>query len=59
MPPLSANSVPLSARTRGNSLENAFGVYVKQAMNKGDCGGNPGPFGIRRFGLVKVSWTEK
>ena len=23
------------------------------------CGGKPGPFRVRRFGLVKVSWTEK
>ena len=28
-------------------------------MNIWGCGGNSRPFRVRRFGLVKVSWTEK
>ena len=28
-------------------------------MNIWVCGGKPGPFRVRRFGLVKISWTEK
>ena len=28
-------------------------------MNIWVCGGKPGPFRVRRFGLVKVPWTEK
>ena len=34
-------------------------VQLARRIEKRDCGGNPGPFRVRRFGLVKVSWTEK
>ena len=33
-------------------------VGVNTFFTRG-CGGNSGPFRVRRFGLVKVSWTEK
>lgn len=40
----------------------AFPIHESEGgnlkMNIWDCGEDPGSFRIRRFGLVKVSWTK-